>query len=334
MQSPTGEPVDIYLKAKSVLSSSQSAVDALSQFMAARADLERTYANALTKLAKTSLNVDETSLHPAVFEAIASLRGDVANEARQHSEMFTSINKDVLEPLASLKETADMVVRVVSAAAVVSHSQSCRCCSLSSPSSPRLPLLPFPPSLSLFPCSLRKPSAQPKTFESATNAAKRPTTSTSASTSARATPVPSLACRSLPCGFLTPTSRIRCRMLLPPPPLRPFHQRQAEAALRICPRSPVVLLARQAVATQAVVPPFLVPARLPSFQCGRTRTAPGSAFLPPPPRRPPYRPPLLLRPLRPRPRPQPLKQLPLYRGGSKAAAVAVLLTLLPFTRGI
>jgi F-BAR domain only protein len=108
------EPVDVYAKAKTILSNSQAAVDALSSFMAARAQLEDTYAKALTKLAKTSLNVDESSLHPAVFEAIASLRGDVANEARQHADMFNSINKDVLEPLGSLKETADMVVRVVS----------------------------------------------------------------------------------------------------------------------------------------------------------------------------------------------------------------------------
>ncbi len=112
--SPASEPVDIYLKAKAILSASQGAVDALSSFMAARAQLEDTYSKALTKLAKSSLNVDEASLYPAVFEAIASLRGDVANEARQHAEMHFSINKDVLEPLGSLKETADMVVRVVS----------------------------------------------------------------------------------------------------------------------------------------------------------------------------------------------------------------------------
>jgi len=48
-----------------------------------------------------------------VFEAVASLRGDVANESVQHRELSIAINKDVLEPLSQLRETADMVVRVV-----------------------------------------------------------------------------------------------------------------------------------------------------------------------------------------------------------------------------
>ena len=56
----------------------------------------------------------ESTLHPAVFEAIASLRGDVANESVQHRELSVAISKDVLEPLGQLKETAEMVVRVVS----------------------------------------------------------------------------------------------------------------------------------------------------------------------------------------------------------------------------
>ena len=55
----------------------------------------------------------ESSLHPALFEALASLRGDVVNESVQHRELASAIAKDVIEPLASLRESADMVVRVV-----------------------------------------------------------------------------------------------------------------------------------------------------------------------------------------------------------------------------
>lgn len=62
---------------------------------------------------KFALPAAESTLHPAVFDAIASLRGDVANESVQHRELAQAIAKDVLEPLGQLKESAEMVVRVV-----------------------------------------------------------------------------------------------------------------------------------------------------------------------------------------------------------------------------
>jgi len=130
-----------------MMSESQSNLDSLTQFMSARAALEESYAKSLGKLSKTGLIVNgecaidmrrgqapahcsagpavkqfictdsaaEQSLHPDVFEAIASLRGDVANESVQHKEMSYSINKDVLEPLGQLRESTEMVTRVVRA---------------------------------------------------------------------------------------------------------------------------------------------------------------------------------------------------------------------------
>lgn len=45
---------------------------------------------------------------------MASLKGDVANESVQHRELSSSIAKDVLEPLVTLREGSEMVTRVVS----------------------------------------------------------------------------------------------------------------------------------------------------------------------------------------------------------------------------
>lgn len=55
----------------------------------------------------------EKTTHPALFEAVASLRGDTINESVQHKELSDSIAKDVLEPLRQLRESTEMVVRVV-----------------------------------------------------------------------------------------------------------------------------------------------------------------------------------------------------------------------------
>jgi hypothetical protein len=55
-------------------------------------------------------------VEPVVFEALASLSGDVANESVQHSELAASINKDVLQSLARLAEGQETVRRIVSLA--------------------------------------------------------------------------------------------------------------------------------------------------------------------------------------------------------------------------
>ena len=109
---------DLYQRARSVMGETSAAVDALSAFMQARAALEESHAKSLARLSKTALNVSESALHPAVFEALASLRGDIVNESVQHRELATAIAKDVIEPLASLRESAEMVVRVVRAGGV------------------------------------------------------------------------------------------------------------------------------------------------------------------------------------------------------------------------
>lgn len=55
----------------------------------------------------------ERTIHPAVFEAIASLRGDIANEGVQHLELANSIQKEVIEPLTRVNDRTDTVQRIV-----------------------------------------------------------------------------------------------------------------------------------------------------------------------------------------------------------------------------
>ena len=52
-------------------------------------------------------------MQPSLFEAVASLRGDAMNESVQHSTMAANIAKDVLEPLRVLRESTEMVARLV-----------------------------------------------------------------------------------------------------------------------------------------------------------------------------------------------------------------------------
>ena len=54
----------------------------------------------------------ERTTNAGVFEALSSLRGDVANESVQHAEFAAAISKDVLEPLTRLKDGADAVARI------------------------------------------------------------------------------------------------------------------------------------------------------------------------------------------------------------------------------
>jgi hypothetical protein len=123
-----------------VMGESQTSVDALVVFLTARAALEDNYSKALAKLAKNSLVVDgawgsvaqimkgnikrvacttfehaESTMDPTLFEAVASMHGDISNESVQHKELSTSITHDVVEPLKHLKESATMVTRVVRA---------------------------------------------------------------------------------------------------------------------------------------------------------------------------------------------------------------------------
>lgn len=49
-----------------------------------------------------------------MFEAVASLKGDIANESVQHAEFAASIGRDVVEPLVRLKEGGETVMKLVS----------------------------------------------------------------------------------------------------------------------------------------------------------------------------------------------------------------------------
>lgn len=63
----------------------------------------------------------EKITEPTVFEALASLRGDVVNESVQHAELSTSLQRDVLDPLNRLREGGDTVQKLVSNAPGISH---------------------------------------------------------------------------------------------------------------------------------------------------------------------------------------------------------------------
>ena len=58
----------------------------------------------------------ERTTNPAIFEALASLRGDISNESVQHAELAAAISKDVLDPLARLKDGSDTVARITAEA--------------------------------------------------------------------------------------------------------------------------------------------------------------------------------------------------------------------------
>jgi molecular chaperone HscA len=64
-----------------------------------------TFDISLLRLTRTGLPLDETTADPLAFEALASLKGDVANESVQFSEFAANVQRDVLEPL--MREEAD-----------------------------------------------------------------------------------------------------------------------------------------------------------------------------------------------------------------------------------
>jgi hypothetical protein len=137
-----------HARVRTALDYGQATIAALVLFLQERASIESTYSKALLKLSKQSLAIDgeewpefgrkggrglhrplrltfdvlstsfqraEKITEPLVFEALASLRGDVANESVQHSELATSMHRDVLEPLIRQRDSVDAVNRIVSA---------------------------------------------------------------------------------------------------------------------------------------------------------------------------------------------------------------------------
>ena len=56
-------------------------------------------------------NFLESVTDPIVFEALASVRGDVANEGVQFADFASSVQRDVLEPLVRLREGGETVAR-------------------------------------------------------------------------------------------------------------------------------------------------------------------------------------------------------------------------------
>lgn len=112
---PTDPVTAILAQVKGTLSETQAAVEGLVLYFRERAALEDSYARSLTKLAKASMvGLSEKALHPDMFEALASLRGDAINEGVQHAELAANINRDVLEPLTSLRDVSDTVQAMVS----------------------------------------------------------------------------------------------------------------------------------------------------------------------------------------------------------------------------
>lgn len=69
-----------------------------------------------TTITDTLMHLAEKITEPVVFEALASMRGDIANESVQHSELATSINRDVLEPLIRQRDSSEAINKIVSKA--------------------------------------------------------------------------------------------------------------------------------------------------------------------------------------------------------------------------
>ena len=89
----------------------QAQVESLLSFLRERSALDEGYAGRLLRLTRTALPLDESTADPLAFEALASLKGDVANESVQFSEFAANVQRDVLEPLLRLKEGGDTVAK-------------------------------------------------------------------------------------------------------------------------------------------------------------------------------------------------------------------------------
>jgi hypothetical protein len=108
---------DGFTRIRSGLSDGQSQVEALLSLLKDRVAAEEAYSRALLRLSKQNLALDERVMEPAIFEALASLRGDLANESVQHSELGSSVQRDAVEPLVRLREGGESVHRLITAQA-------------------------------------------------------------------------------------------------------------------------------------------------------------------------------------------------------------------------
>ena len=113
----SADPIDgvsaILAQVKGTLSETQSAFEGLIGFFRERAQLEESYSKSLLKLSRNGLAISEKSLQPDMFEALACLKGDTANEGIQHGELATNINRDVVGPLLQLGVSTEMVNTMV-----------------------------------------------------------------------------------------------------------------------------------------------------------------------------------------------------------------------------
>jgi hypothetical protein len=108
---------DGFSRIRAGLSDGQGQVDAVLSLLKDRVAAEEAYSRALLRLSKQNLALDERVMEPAIFEALASLRGDLANESVQHSELGSSVQRDAVEPLVRLREGGESVHRLISAQA-------------------------------------------------------------------------------------------------------------------------------------------------------------------------------------------------------------------------
>jgi len=108
---------DGFLRIRSGLQDGQCQVEALLSLLKDRVAAEEAYSRALLRLSKQNLALDERVMEPAIFEALASLRGDLMNESVQHSELGSSVQRDAVEPLVRLREGGESVHRLITAQA-------------------------------------------------------------------------------------------------------------------------------------------------------------------------------------------------------------------------
>ena len=101
-------------RVRGALAEGQAHVEGLLALLRERAAAEDAYSKALLRLSRQTLALDERVTEPAIFEALASLRGDLMNESVQHSELSASVQRDVLDPLSRLREGGESVARLTS----------------------------------------------------------------------------------------------------------------------------------------------------------------------------------------------------------------------------
>lgn len=139
----SGAEALVHEKLRSAVVDGAAVLDSVYSLMQARAQLELSYSKSLQRLSQHTFSFNgmplprndriimlassmhlstEKTIHPAVFEAIASLRGDIANEGVQHAELAKSIQSDVIDPLSRLNERNDKVQKIVRCVSVINLS--------------------------------------------------------------------------------------------------------------------------------------------------------------------------------------------------------------------